>query len=250
MPAGILMVRSALAPLLAEPGISSEQLTQLPRGREIAVVERDGEWLNVTARHDGYRGWLHVGYTGSPSGGDAVGISLGCAIHAAGVHMALPLGAMLFADDELLSGEYMPLSERSSRFPGNAEALCASARRYFSGTPYLWGGVSPWGADCSGFVQSVFDLHGISLGRDSQQQAAAGSPCDSNPLQHSPGELLFFSERVDGRITHVGLGLGAAGMMHVALGRGGAAMENFVADADDPYITMLTQRFRFARRPF
>ena len=102
--------------------------------------------------------------------------------------------------------------------------------------------MSPWGADCSGFVQTTFALHGVALPRDAWQQAEVGVETDGQ----AAGDLIFFSEREDGRITHVGLSLGDGTMAHVALGRGGHAIDRL--DADDPYVRALMGRRRFARR--
>jgi cell wall-associated NlpC family hydrolase len=80
-----------------------------------------------------------------------------------------------------------------------------TARRYFESTSYQWGGLTPWGADCSGMVQAVYALHGAALPRDAWQQAGAGRDAGGDLAAHAPGDLLFFSDRDDGRVTHVGL---------------------------------------------
>jgi gamma-D-glutamyl-L-lysine dipeptidyl-peptidase len=103
------------------------------------------------------------------------------------------------------------------------EELLATAQR-FLGVPYLWGGCSPWGLDCSGFVQLVYRLHGISLPRDAHEQALAGEPVpvtssgDGTVAGLSGGEAVFFhSEAPPHRISHVALALGAEAFIH-ALG--------------------------------
>jgi cell wall-associated NlpC family hydrolase len=118
----------------------------------------------------------------------------------------------------------------------------ATAREAFVGTPYQWGGITPWGADCSGFVQTVYAVHGIQLPRDASQQALTGVDADGQ----TPGDLLFFSEQDDGRITHIAIALSGDEFVHVALGRGGHAIER--RHDPDPYVTALVSRFRFARR--
>jgi cell wall-associated NlpC family hydrolase len=118
----------------------------------------------------------------------------------------------------------------------------ATAREAFAGTPYQWGGITPWGADCSGFVQTVYAVHGIQLPRDASQQALIGAEADGEV----PGDLLFFSERDDGRITHVAIALGPSEFAHVALGRGGHAVER--RNNPDAYVTALLARFKFATR--
>jgi cell wall-associated NlpC family hydrolase len=139
------------------------------------------------------------------------------------------------------------VEEQADLFPSNEHAIVRSAQRYFEGTSYLWGGVTPWGADCSGLVQTSFWLHGIQLRRDAWQQAEQGVPTDSDLLTSRTGDLLFFSDRVDGHITHVAIALGGCRLVHLALGRGGYAVEN-LADESDPYVAKLHERFVTARR--
>ena len=81
------------------------------------------------------------------------------------------------------SSEAVNAADLTQRFPRNADAIVRSAIRHFAGTPYQWGGITPWGADCSGLVQTIFGLHGVGLPRDSSQQAAVGSPVDLSPEQ-------------------------------------------------------------------
>jgi hypothetical protein len=85
----------------------------------------------------------------------------------------------------------------------------ARASRRFLGVPYLWGGTSPNGFDCSGFVQTVYRMNAIQLSRDASQQVLEGEAVDfsSGFDDLLPADLLFFEER-PGRITHVALYLG------------------------------------------
>jgi cell wall-associated NlpC family hydrolase len=124
--------------------------------------------------------------------------------------------------------------------------VAASAVPLFAGASYLWGGVTPWGADCSGFVQTLFRLHGVELPRDAWQQALAGAPAPAAVADLAPADLLFFSDRDDSRVTHVGVALGGSRMAHVSLGRGGFAVER-LDDASDPYVARLREQWRGAR---
>ena len=96
-------------------------------------------------------------------------------------------------------------------------------------------------------IQSAFGLHGMPLPRDARQQAELGTALALDPAAWRAGDLLFFSDRSDGRITHVALVAPERTLMHVAIGRGGFCVEH-IDDAMDPYTVALMGRLRIARR--
>jgi len=105
------------------------------------------------------------------------------------------------------------------------------ALRWFSGAPYLWGGRTEWGVDCSGMVQATYAARGIGLPRDSDQQALAGRAVaiDAAGAGYTAGDILCFA---DGRrISHVALWAGAGRIVHSALSRGGVGTDNLFDDA-------------------
>ncbi len=254
-----LTVRAAIAPLHAEPSPATPLVSQRVAGQTLDTLEDDAQdeasgkaWLHV-AGDDAYPGWVHRGYltAGSRPVEATALVSLGCVVARGGDsihgHRALPLRALLAPGDSCVAGRTVAFGELPRRFPLDARAIVHSAQELFAGASYMWGGVTPWGADCSGFVQTVFALHGIPLPRDAWQQAGVGSDAGCDPAAAEPGDLLFFSEAADGRITHVGIGLGDASLVHVALGRGGHAVDRLTATRD-PYVNRLREFFRFARR--
>ena len=241
-------VRSALAPMNVEPRISSPLTSQLLAGEVVIVIETRGDWLHVRS-DDGYEGWTHSGYLTPSMGSESSWpISLGCVVRdVAGVTCALPLGARVGPGAEVLSGETLAADERAARFPLAHAAIAASASTLYSGASYLWGGVSPWGCDCSGFVQRIYALHGLPLPRDAWQQATTGIGVDGDAgAEHGEGDLLFFTDREDRRVTHVGIALGAGRMAHSSLTRGGVAVEQM--NSDDAYVARLRVGFVDARR--
>ncbi|HEU5173866.1 MAG TPA: C40 family peptidase [Gemmatimonadaceae bacterium] len=246
----LAVVVSAVAPLHAEPRVSSPQVSQRLAGERVEVLDWESEWLLVRGS-DGYDGWMHSGYLQPTHHAEMPGdarVSLGCIVRGAdGVVRPLPLGAALASDDELVDGEVVRADELERLFPRDAAAIADTARRYFVGTSYQWGGVTPWGADCSGFSQTIFALHGVTLPRDAWQQALEGADAGSDPITLLPADLLFFSDRPDQKITHVGISLGSAEMAHLALGRGGYRVEK-LDDPADQYVQKLKERFLFGRR--
>ncbi len=101
-------------------------------------------------------------------------------------------------------------TERSSS--GQATSLLDRAKD-FLGTPYRYGGRTPKGFDCSGFVSFVFDSFGVTLPRSSLHQAKQGESIDLDEIQ--PGDLLFFKTRgKKNRISHVGIYLGEGQFIH------------------------------------
>ena len=220
-------VRSAIAPLLGDARISAPLTSQLLAGDVLQLVDGRGDWLHVRGA-DEYEGWTHVGFLMPFTGTEPTWrISLGCVTRDAdGERRALPLGARVAPAVEVVEGIAIDAAARATHFPRDRESIVRSARSLFAGTSYLWGGVTPWGVDCSGFVQRIFALHGVPLRRDAWQQAEDTVPVsDDVTAPHAPGDLLFFSDREDQRITHVGIGTGDGGMIHSSLARGGVYVE-------------------------
>ena len=249
----VVVVRASIAPMHIESRVSSAQSSQRLAGHTVEVLDATGDWLRVRGE-DGYEGWMHRGYV--TSAGDARSghplrrtLSLGCVARdaATGASRALPLAAWLAPTEALVTGSAIADQDRAATFPRSARAIARTAVEQFAGTPYQWGGVSPWGADCSGLTQTTFWLHGVSLPRDAWQQAELGVDAGARPASWQPADLLFFSDRADKRITHVGIALGESRMVHLALGRGGYAVERLDA-TDDAYVVALMARFVVARR--
>ncbi|HEX5971919.1 MAG TPA: SH3 domain-containing C40 family peptidase [Gemmatimonadaceae bacterium] len=242
-------VRTPVAPVFAEARVASAQISQLVAGRRLELLEERDDWFRVRGP-DEYEGWVHRGYLehGPEYHARLDRVSLGCVtVDAAGARRAMPLGALLEPEERVESGEAVDVRERASRFPTEAAAITRSALDFFEGTSYLWGGITPWGADCSGLVQAVFSLHGVQLRRDAWQQARQGEPGPAGLLDAEAGDLLFFSDRVDGHITHVAIALGSRRLVHLALGRGGYAVEQ-LDDERDPYVAKLRERYVHTRR--
>jgi hypothetical protein len=246
-------VKTPIAPVLDEPKAAGAQVTQLLYGHCAEVVAIDGHWLQVRGA-DGYEGWMHEGYTARCEDENGVlwawdiegELSMGCSIRDdKGATLDLPLGAVV-GGGHRIAGRTMNRAHRRETFPPAADAIVASTTALFQGTYYQWGGITPWGADCSGMLQSIFALHGIHLLRDAWQQGTQGVAVEGGLEAAQPADLLFFTDREDGHITHVAMATGNSKAVHVALGRGGHCLESFAYP--DDYTRGLIDRFRFARR--
>jgi len=109
----------------------------------------------------------------------------------------------------------MPVGAHKSYLAGQSGIV--NLAQQFLGVPYVWGGSSPNGFDCSGFVQYVYAQQGISLPRTADIQATAGYPVDKEDLQ--PGDLVFFAgDYVN--ISHVGIYVGDGKMIHASSSNG------------------------------
>jgi cell wall-associated NlpC family hydrolase len=236
-----LIASVAITPVMRDPNPRAELVSQMVLGETAALLEQAGDWLHLRRDQDGYSGWSHRGYLKMATeaeveswrrrsgfrGEDARLIDEG------GKRLALPLLARVAAASE---GWELPSGWRGRLESGaihSAQELARSARSerpidwaaaHFTGSPYLWGGITPWGADCSGMVQSAYAARDILLPRDSAEQAECGAAVAIEAAK--PGDLLFFSEAGD-RITHVAfLGDGDT-LVHSTIACGGFLTETW-----------------------
>jgi gamma-D-glutamyl-L-lysine dipeptidyl-peptidase len=261
--AAVAVCTAAIAPLLQQPLLSAARVSEALHGEALTVLERRDQWLRVRAG-DGYLGWLHAGYTATGPedwaadwAARATGRSLGAEIRTDDGRLRLPLGARAslrgdgtieLADGQagvLVSGAVRP--EGEVRAEARMLAMPELALRWFGGAPYLWGGRTEWGIDCSGLAQSVYAARGIGLLRDSDQQVGQGRdvPLADGGAGYEAGDLLFFTER--GRVSHVALWAGAGRIVHSALSRGGVGSDGLFEDT--PLARRLRDNLVAVRRP-
>lgn len=214
------------APLRATPNDSSEMVSQLLFGDIYEVLGRspNGKWVQVSMGYDGYRGWLDV-QQGRPVDKEEYKVmalqktysaSFLSSIRTKNSVRQLSIGSKLpyWQGDHLrLAGDTLEfggeVAEAFKRLPGTE--LCQIAQRYI-GVPYLWGGRSAFGIDCSGLAQQVMMLGGIWLPRDASQQVKEGSAV-KGLIDCAPGDLAFFTNE-RGLTVHVGMVLENNGIIH------------------------------------
>src|SRR5436853_731787 len=259
------LVTAAVAPLLREPRVAADRVSEALHGEPLALLERreeGGVWLRVRAG-DGYHAWTHAGYlaAGSTAWAEdwttrATGRSLGAELRfedqrlrlAVGARVALRRNGQVETADGRVWNVHSGMVRPESELRAEARLLAPPewALRWFSGAPYLWGGRTEWGIDCSALVQAVYAARGIKLPRDSDQQFSQGQEIAmaTDGGGYEAGDLLFFAER--GRVSHVALWAGAGRIVHSALSRGGVASDHLFGD--EPRMKRLRENLVGVRR--
>ncbi len=251
--------------LRSGPDNRSEMLTQEIFGRSLRVLEGRGDWLRCEAA-DGMRGWVpgQALAREAPYSPTHATVRRFTALRPAGRgSLLLPLGSLL-AVGKVSAGTarvVVPdgsgarvrtgaLARLSGGRPGprkpaglaRARAILERLMPEVAGTPYLWGGRSTFGFDCSGLVQAVYESFGIALPRDSKDQALRGRRIKSLEKLR-PLDLIFFSS--GGRVDHVAIHLGDLAILHSSAH---VRLES-LAPGDPVFRGDLRERFTWATRP-
>ncbi len=234
MPYYVVMI--AVAPIRAEPEHRSEQVTQARLGEIVKFLEEEDGWLRVELESDRYVGYISREMVAGFSKEDAIewrasekfvfgersSDILEAPIKSAGLFRTAYMGVKLPIVSR--KGVWVELRlpdgksgwTRGQQFhlqdSGSRTGIVETAR-LFLGSPYLWGGRSAGGFDCSGFVQTVFELNGINLPRDTSQQIKAGVEIGTDINMAKEGDLLFFSD-MDGKVSHTGIYLENGKFIH------------------------------------
>jgi cell wall-associated NlpC family hydrolase len=250
------LVTVSVANLRTEPSHAAELCTQSLLGTPLKVLQMKGGWYRVQTP-DRYIGWIDDGglvtmdegsyrqyqseekiiYTAlwgnsnDQPGSSAIPVSdlvAGCVLQqieeqSDSYKVKYPDGRLAFVS----KNESEPFVEWIDNRDPNDENLVFMAKRLM-GVPYLWGGTSPKGVDCSGYTKIVYFMNGVVLPRDASQQEDIGMLVDDQKYfsRLLPGDLLFFgsaaTDSTDERVVHVGLWIGdmkyihASGDVHVS----------------------------------
>lgn len=214
-------VVAPLAPVRSAPRPDAPLLTEALNGERVTIYDTDGEgWAWGQLDADGFVGWLPDGALGPPGPPATHKVAALRTLVFPGPSIklpplaALPLGATLAiarVEDRLaitLSGGYVPAAHL--RPIGEFETDFVAVAERFAGVPYLWGGKTALGIDCSGLVQVALAACGIACPRDSDmQEAAVGAPVTpgSDYANVQRGDLLFWK-------GHVAIGDGRGSLIH------------------------------------
>jgi hypothetical protein len=215
----------AVVPVRREPSDKAEMSTQLIFGDLLEILEQSGFWLRIRNFYDDYEGWIDVKQLKPIAEEEFVRLSsaglyvnrqlFGDTIRYNGQMVNLTAGSSFYG----LKGQVMLVEEKPVVLNGKAvpfhftgmDLLIETALGFLS-CPYLWGGKTYLGLDCSGFAQIVYKQHGIKLLRDAIQQSTQGELINflSDGL---PGDLVFFDNQ-QGRIVHVGILMANQKILH------------------------------------
>lgn len=211
----------SIAPLRAENSDRSEMVSQILFGEKIEVLDQKDSWIKLRTAYDDYEGWADKkqfveidDYEFQFLNNETYAAeSFNLAVEN-DLPITLPIGAHLpsYADNQIQFGAKKLTYLGEITEGAKAKSQITEFAQLYLNTPYLWGGKSVFGIDCSGFVQQVYKLCGKKLPRDAYQQAEFGEAL-SFIEEAEPGDLAFFDNK-DGKIIHVGIILNNQRIIH------------------------------------
>jgi hypothetical protein len=225
MKAVYAVVTVPAAPVRRAPNHRKEMSNQLLFGEAVQIIRnKDNQWLKIKSLYDGYTGWLtpHL----------VTIIDRTEALQESGFLASQFLNKILF-NDQIMQ---IPLGSSLRAFKNKKGVIAGMPYRYtgspiniadiqdkrtqllknaglWLNAPYLWGGKTVLGVDCSGFAQTMYKLVGVPILRDAWEQAGQGRPVTSLSKAH-PADLAFFED--NGKIVHVGILLDSKTIIHAA----------------------------------
>ena len=221
-----MLVQVMVAPVLNEPVEKAEMVTQVVLGTWVEIIETKGQWCRIIIREQkGYAGWTKKEFLCQPTADTEI-----FAVRVAELLAPLKERSKETAQtiDEAVFQAFLPVCKKEQAWilvkgpfaqkawiyrshtslaqksiKGARLSLLKNAEK-FLGTPYMWGGMTPYGIDCSGFIHVLFASENIFLHRDAHLQYAwDGIFIERQKLQ--PADLVFFDTLGKGVISHVGI---------------------------------------------
>ncbi|WP_340113963.1 C40 family peptidase [Maribellus mangrovi] len=209
----------SIIPVRLEPSEKSEMVTQILFGEHFEMREQMVGWTNVKLAYDGYEGWVDTKMITPINNRTLKKIEKSASAVTSDVITIVPV-----KEDQnlmLVAGSTLPVwrpylkqfSVIRDTFLATGNVIYGESKdprkmiidqtlKYFN-APYLWGGRTPFGVDCSGLIQVIYKMIGIKLPRDASQQVKYGTAI-SFVEEAEPGDLAFFDDE-EGNITHVGI---------------------------------------------
>ncbi len=219
----------SLVPVRSAPSDKAEMVSQLVFGDLVAVTKTTDNWIHVRIIFDNYEGWVDGKQITFINKHEFERLSNATPRYIKDVvevirdvknntFIPVVLGTSIYN----IAESVFQIANKNYSFEGglsqenssiNAGSLIETAMLFLN-APYLWGGKTPFGTDCSGFTQTVFKLNNIKLHRDASQQSTQGEVIGLLDESHS-GDLLFF-DNAEGTIVHVGIYLGGFKIIHAS----------------------------------
>ena len=271
------LVNVSVCNIRTKPGHSQELTTQATLGTPVRVWQESGSWFRIQTP-DHYIAWVDeeailrlssdefdhwknssrmvflrdLGFVRSMANPETVisDLTMGCILEVSGSKgkdrlVTLPDGRSGWVS----AADLIPYEQFTDQDYPNFPSIFSLAE-HFMGRPYLWGGTSPRGVDCSGFMKTLFLMNGAVLSRDANQQVLHGEriSLDNDLKEVQPGDLLFFGRKAtqdrSERVSHVGLYLGEGKFIHSS----GRVRINSFRTTDVDYSEYLRGNLLHARR--
>jgi gamma-D-glutamyl-L-lysine dipeptidyl-peptidase len=203
----------AIIPLRIEPNDRSEIVSQVLFGEHFSIVEENAKWAKIILNFDSYEGWVDLKQFKKITENQYNELSDAQIVLNSdlieyitsdnNLMMPIPLASSLsFLNfSEINTEKFIFEGSKTTGVKSKNELLQTSIM--YLNAPYLWGGKTPFGIDCSGFTQMVYKLNGYKLFRDAAQQANQGEAL-SFIEESDAGDLAFFDNE-EGNIIHVGI---------------------------------------------
>jgi hypothetical protein len=250
-----------VANIWSEPKFNSERISQALFNESVDILE-NGEEFSKVRLSDNYEGYIRnkfISDAAESGDGNEFMVSATIAIGYIGADERAPSATMLpftsiikaarrannfivcetprFGDIYLVQEDLIPVTQTPKVIRKDTRTFLESARR-FIGVPYLWGGKSFFGIDCSGFAQVNFKFFGIDLPRDTKDQVKVGKEIERKDIL--PGDLLFFK-------GHVAIAINDLTYIHSSASTGGVYINSFDRSADN-YLEHLDKGLLAVRR--
>jgi gamma-D-glutamyl-L-lysine dipeptidyl-peptidase len=210
----------SIIPVRTEPRESGEMCTQILFGEHYTILDENKKWCQVKLAFDGYTGWIDRNMVNETTEDSFLKLNEKQAVVTTDVfNIVQPQGG--YSNFLIVAGSSLPdysseektfrIGDVTYNIQGDSinpngrpvrKTIIENGLKYFN-SPYLWGGRSPFGIDCSGFSQILYKMAGVKIPRDASQQAVVGENL-SFVEEALPGDLAFFDNE-DRAIIHVGV---------------------------------------------
>jgi gamma-D-glutamyl-L-lysine dipeptidyl-peptidase len=216
----------AFIPMRVKAGETHEMSNQVLFGEHFTEIEKRGSWSKIILAHDNYEAWIdnkNIIYIDEELFNNINNSKksvlkqneLTLKLHNDS-EILLPIGSVLLHKKDFNIDKLPTIEEDENLVFNNSDihnSIIECLHRFLN-CPYLWGGRTKWGVDCSGLVQTIYRIHGINIPRDANQQVDLGENIEFI-TETKPGDIAFFDDK-NGKIIHVGIITGPNEIIHAS----------------------------------